>query len=186
MKRRKTVDTKFIMSLNPCDIWPESRVWRAVPKRIPLTEFLRAEHIPAVDRLWVVLRREFLGDRLLRLFACDCAERSLIREREAGREPDERSWNAVAVARRYANGEVTDEELEAAWYAAWSAAWSAAWTAGAASRSAWEAAWSAAWAAEGPARASALNASWASAWVDRVHERIWQAKHLAEMIEKGE
>jgi hypothetical protein len=39
-------------------------------------------------------------ERTARLFACDCAERALLREREAGREPDERAWQAVRVARR--------------------------------------------------------------------------------------
>ena len=43
--------------------------------------------------------------------ACDCAERALQRERYAGREPDPRSWAAVEVARRYARGEATRDEL---------------------------------------------------------------------------
>ena len=76
-----------------------------------------------------------------RLFACDCAERALLREREAGREPDDRSWNAVRVAREYAMGRATDEELGEAEseaidaasrttelssnIAAWAAAWAA-------------------------------------------------------------
>jgi hypothetical protein len=58
---------------------------------------------------------------ILRLFAADCAERALLREQAAGREPDPRSWAAAAVARRYARGEATDEELDAAWDAAWAA-----------------------------------------------------------------
>jgi hypothetical protein len=33
----------------------------------------------------------------LRAFACDVAEEALTKEREAGREPDARSWNAIAV-----------------------------------------------------------------------------------------
>ena len=52
--------------------------------------------------------------RVLREFACDCAERALLREREAGREPDPRSWAAVEAARRFARGEATAEELDAA------------------------------------------------------------------------
>jgi len=58
----------------------------------------------------------------LRLFACDCAERALKRERKAGREPDKRSWAAIIVARRYANGEATLTEITAASaYAAYAA-----------------------------------------------------------------
>jgi hypothetical protein len=39
-------------------------------------------------------------------------------ERERGREPDPRSWEAVAVSQRYARGEATADELVAAWSAA--------------------------------------------------------------------
>jgi len=61
-------------------------------------------------------------ERELRLFACECAERALNREREQGREPDARSWAAIDAARRYANGEATRAELDAARDAAWAAA----------------------------------------------------------------
>ncbi|HEU4752229.1 MAG TPA: hypothetical protein VFU47_03900, partial [Armatimonadota bacterium] len=64
--------------------------------------------------------------RELRLFACDCAERALTQEREAGREPDPRSWAAIEVARRYAAGEATVPQLTAAGAAAWAAAGDAA------------------------------------------------------------
>ena len=73
-------------------------------------------HVLDTNGVEVALRRadsELLvpGDReawskIGRLFAADCAERALLRERELGREPDDRSWAAVLTARRYANGEV--------------------------------------------------------------------------------
>jgi hypothetical protein len=66
------------------------------------------------DRLWVVLRSDVLPDRILRLFACACAERALDRERAAGREPDPSSIEAVAIARRYADGQATRSDLRAA------------------------------------------------------------------------
>jgi hypothetical protein len=191
MTRRKTVDSDLIMSFDPCEAWPEGRVREAVPERVSLVEFLRAEHIPPRDRLWVALHRELLSDRLMRLFACDCAERALIREREAGVEPDERSWNAVAVARWYAVGEATDEELEAASDAAWDAPWSdalssasdaareaAGWVA---YDAAWRAAWTSAWAASLPARAAASDAAREAA---SVSEHAWQIEHLLAMIEE--
>ena len=65
-----------------------------------------------------IVRTFPLTARVLRRFACDCAERALEREREHDREPDERSWNAVRVARRYAFGKATKAELDAAWDAA--------------------------------------------------------------------
>jgi hypothetical protein len=64
--------------------------------------------------------------RELRLWGCDCAERALLRERAQGREPDPRSWEAIAVSRRYANDQATDEELTAARAAARAAAGDAA------------------------------------------------------------
>src|SRR5690606_30188392 len=48
------------------------------------------------------------AERELRLFACECAERALRRERECGREPDPRLWEAVRVARAFAHGQATD------------------------------------------------------------------------------
>ena len=96
----------------------------------------------------------------LRLFACDCAERALKRERKAGREPDERSWKAIIVSRLYANGEANLQELAAAWVAAW-AAGAAAWAAG-------DAAWAAAWAAG--------DAAWAA-------EIKWQRNRLARYLD---
>ena len=62
------------------------------------------------------------NDRIARLFACDCAERALTHDTG----PDQRSVNAIAVARKFANGEATDDELAAARDAAWAAACAAA------------------------------------------------------------
>ena len=78
------------------------------------------------------------NDRTARLFACDCAEKAL----ELINKPDRRSIEAVRVARLYAIGEATDDELAAAWDAAWDAARAAAWDA--ARGAAWDAAWDAA------------------------------------------
>jgi len=61
------------------------------------------------------------NERTARLFACDCATRVLKAERKAGHEPDQRSRDAVKVARRYAEGKATEQELIAARVAAWAA-----------------------------------------------------------------
>jgi hypothetical protein len=50
----------------------------------------------------------------LRLFAVDCAERILQRERSAGRELERASWKVVEASRRYARGEIGTTELERA------------------------------------------------------------------------
>jgi hypothetical protein len=56
------------------------------------------------------------SERTALLFAADCAERALLREREAGREPDERSWRAVEVATRYALGTATRDAARDAYH----------------------------------------------------------------------
>jgi len=117
----------------------------------------------------------------LRLFACDCAERALKRERKAGREPDERSWKAIIVSRLYANGEANLQELDAAWAAAGDAAWAAAYAAyaaDAAARDAWAAAY-AAYAADAAARDA-----WAAARdAARAAEIKWQRNRLARYLD---
>ena len=60
--------------------------------------------------------------RLLREFACDVAEESLLAERSAGREPDPRLFDAISVMRRFMAGDATEAERSAAWSAAKSAA----------------------------------------------------------------
>jgi hypothetical protein len=115
--------------------------------------------------------------RVARLFAADCAEAALLGERASGREPDERSWAAVTAARRFADGEISREELAAAWAAAGAAA-------GAAARdAAWAAARAAAWAAAwDAARAAARDAAWAAAgaaaWA-AARDAAWAAARAA-------
>jgi hypothetical protein len=68
----------------------------------------------------------FDATMVLHEFAPRIAYCALMLEREGGREPDPRSWNAVAVKMLWCRGEATDEELDAARSAARSAANSAA------------------------------------------------------------
>jgi hypothetical protein len=112
--------------------------------------------------------------RLLREFAIWVAEQALLREREAGREPDARCWAAIEAARKHLAGEIDDLALDAAWAAAWDASRDAAGAAAgdAAGAAAWDAsraaagaaAWTAAGAAAGAAaRAAARDAAGAAA-----------------------
>ena len=111
---------------------------------------------------------------ILHEFACWCAEQALLQEREAGREPDPRSWAAVDAKRKWLRGEITDSELAAAWDAAWAAARAAtrvaaraaagAAASAAARTAAWDTAWDAAKAAAGAAAsAAARTAAWTAA-----------------------
>ena len=62
--------------------------------------------IPKKDRMWVLLREDVIPARALRLLACGWAEDACLR---TGWN-DERSLNAIAVARRFAVGEATEAE----------------------------------------------------------------------------
>jgi hypothetical protein len=100
------------------------------------------------------------NEKNIRLFACDCADsvRHLMK--------DKRSTDAIDVARRFAKGEASKEERDAAWAAAGDAACAAARDAAcaAARDAAWAAARAAACAAAGDAaRDAARDAAWAAA-----------------------
>ena len=82
---------------------------------------------------------------------------------------DSKVKHAIDVAEQYANGEATDEELNAARTAAWDAAGSAAGSA--ASAAAWDAASAAARTAARDA-ASAANAANAAAWAASAAARV--------------
>ena len=124
------------------------------------------------------LLRKFEGwnDKTARLFAADCAEHVLhLFEKKC--PDDKRPRQAIEDARKFANGEITSEELATAWAAAGDAAWDAAgdaaWAAWAAARDAARAAaWDAAWAAAG-------DAAWAAAGDA---ERKWQYQKLVEYL----
>jgi hypothetical protein len=162
----KQITLQEIRELNPCydpaKFLPED--WTGT-----VVDILNVEDCPAEDRIWVVLREEFIDAKTLRLFAVWCAREAL----KLVENPDVRSIEACNVAERYANGEATDEELSAAWDAA-SAAWDAAsdtWAA----RAAW-----AAWAASA---ARAASAAWdASAARAARAARAAQINQLIKML----
>ena len=111
---------------------------------LPLLTILESNGLN--DALWA-LRAVEGNDKEIRLMACDFAE-SVVHIAN-----DERCNNAIEVSKRYANGECTVEELDAAWDAASAAALAAASAAAraaaraAASAAAWDAACAAASAA---------------------------------------
>lgn len=156
------------------------------PERLTAVDVLKHEAATVEDRLWIVLREEALPERVLRLFAVGCAERALLGERAAGREPDLRSWAAIDVARRFAHGEATADELDAAMAAALDAARSVTQTAEsaalatnrAAKTTAEAAAMSAAMAAERAAEATA-RASGTATWADALAARAQAFQDVA-------
>lgn len=89
---------------------------------ITLTRILEINGLS--DAIWS-LRANLHPDaeREARLFACDCAE-AVVHLAD-----DPRSVAAIEVARRYAYGQATTDELSAAWNAVWATACAAANTA---------------------------------------------------------
>ena len=127
-----------------------------------------------------LLRRTQWNERTARLFACDCAEH-VLHLYEMQYASDSRSHDCITVARQYANGETTSEELAAAWDAAWDAAYTAA--RDAARDTARAAAWDAARDAAGDAaRAAAWDAARDAAGDA---EREWQVGKLKTLLEEG-
>ena len=133
------------------------------------------------DAIWC-LRAVEGKDREIRLFAVWCARQvqHLLK--------DQRSIDALDVAERYALGQATEDELDAARDAAWAAArdtWAAARAAAeAAARAAAWAAWAAYGAAADVARAAAEAAA-GGAWGARDEMREKQAAELRRICEEG-
>ena len=124
----------------------------------PEHEPLRGDGKSVSCRLRIV-RTFRLDARVLRLFACDCTERTLRRERKQGREPAPASWEAVRVSRLFANGLATRGELAAA-------------------RDAWDAAGDA-WAARAAADAGDAGDAGDAA---RDAEGRWQYRRLLKLV----
>ena len=112
--------------------------------------------VSAEDKLWAVLREEFIEPEIMHEFACRCAEDAL----KGVENPDPRSLAAIDAKRKWLRGEIGDEELLRAQDAAWAAAWAAARAAASDARVAWAAASDAqvAWAAASDAREAAFGA----------------------------
>ena len=88
-----------------------------------------------------LLRRvENWNERTARVFACDCAGH-VLHLYEAQHPDDDRVRNCIEVARRYANGQATANEMFAAWAAAWATAQATAWDAARAAARAVERKW---------------------------------------------
>ena len=158
----KTVTVEQFKKFRPC--WLETAEGRAKFARIAAIrdewtalDVLNLPDVYADDKLWSVLREEFIDAPILHEFACRCAEYAL----SFADNPDPRSIAAIEAKRKWLRGEIKDKELRAARDAARAAAWdaardaarAAAWDAAidAAGATAWAAAWDAAWDAAGDA-----------------------------------
>ena len=123
-------------------IGSRKREWNAL-------DVLRLEEVTIEDRMWAVLREEFLPAHLLHEYACRCADYVLSKIDN----PDPRSVNAIKAKRKWLRGEISNKELATARNEARAVAWNAALDV-----------------ALDAARAVALDAAraatWVSAWKD--------------------
>lgn len=152
-------------------------------------------HKIVVGKARLLRRIKSWTPRVARLFAADCAERALRRERRAGYNPPKVSWRAIEAARKYARGKADLEDLRYASDAARSAANSAVDAAIAARSAARYAAISAAWSARDAAANAAMNSAWIAArraahsarfstYPESVKERQWQTELLFRYLEE--
>jgi hypothetical protein len=107
----KTISNKIIRKFNPC--YDPSDVIKDENEELTVKEWVQKYRkvIPAKDIVWLLLRKEFLSEKELRLFAVWCVRETL----KLIENPDKRSVEACNVAERYANGEATKEELLSAY-----------------------------------------------------------------------
>ena len=166
----KTVTPEQFKEFGPC--WLETAAGRQRYARVAAMrdewsalDVLALDGVSNEDKLWAVLREEFIDAPVLHEYACRCAEYALT----FVREPDSRSIAAIEAKRKWLRGEISNDDLTAARAAAWDAAWDAAcdaaWAAwDAACDAAYDAAWDAAQAA-----ARAADAAWAA------YDAAWDA-----------
>ena len=81
--------------------------------------------------IWLLHELGHQDDKAYRLYACWCVRNTPLADGRTVWDllTDERSRTAVEVAERFARGEATSEEWDAARAAAWDAVWDAAWAA---------------------------------------------------------
>ncbi|BCI60830.1 hypothetical protein [Solibaculum mannosilyticum] len=155
LSRLPTVTYEQFLKFKPCwlndrkraaqlkEIGSRKREWNAL-------DVLRLEEVTIADRMWAVLREEFLPAHLLHEYACRCADYALSKIDN----PDPRSVRAIEAKRKWLRGEISNKELITARNEARAASWSIGW--GAARAAAWGAARDAAWGA-------ARDAAWGAA-----------------------
>ena len=183
----KTVTPEQFKEFGPC--WLETAAGRQRYARVAAMrdewsalDVLALDGVSNTDKLWAVLREEFIDAPVLHEYACRCAEYALT----FVREPDSRSIAAIEAKRKWLRGEISNDDLTAAWAAADAAARAAAWAAArAAAWAAWDTANAATWAAWAAAWAAANAAAW-TADAARAAARKHEVKLLKELLREVE
>ena len=174
----KTVTPEQFKEFGPC--WLETAEGRKRYARVAAMrdewsalDVLALDGVSNEDKLWAVLREEFIDAPVLHEYACRCAEYALT----FVREPDSRSIAAIEAKRKWLRGEISNDDLTAARAVAYAAARAAA----------WDAACDAAWAAARDAARAAARDAWDAAWdAARDAAREHEVKLLKELLREVE
>ena len=191
----KTVTPEQFRKFGPC--WLETAAGRKRYARVAAMrdewsalDVLALDGVSTTDKLWAVLREEFIDAPVLHEYACRCAEYALT----FVREPDSRSIAAIEAKRKWLRGEISNDDLTAARAAA-------VWAADAAARAAARAAWTAADAAANAAACDAADAAagaadaaraaanaardaWDAAWAAAREHEVKLLKELLREVEQ--
>lgn len=165
----KVMNIDDLRALEPCadpvDHFGLDPEWKGT-----IIDILKMESLNAKDRVWVACQPGVISEKLQRLFAVWYARRILT----DCKTPDPTIIACIEAAERFANGEGTAEEMEAARLKMNEAYW-------AADRAAYRAAdWAAYWAADRAAdRAAYWAADWAADWAAQVQYLIEMLAPLA-------
>jgi hypothetical protein len=106
----RTISNEIIRTFQPC--YNHSKLITNETEELTVTEWIKKyrDVVPAKDIIWLLLRKEFLSEKDLRLFAVWCAREAL----KLAENPDKIIVNACNVVEKFANGEATKEELDEA------------------------------------------------------------------------
>ena len=117
----KTVTYEEFLKFEPCWLEEEGGAERIKSYfdrfggKMSALDILKLDDVSTEDKLWSVLREEFIPAPILHEFDCVCAEYAL----SLIENPDPRSIKAIKVKRAWISGEATDKELNTARTAAW-------------------------------------------------------------------
>lgn len=127
-EKQMIINIELIKSLNPCECGYKNLIKHYPDFSGSEIDFLNLENIPHEDKLWIILRENFIPENDLHELACVFAERVLpIFERELPK--DLRPRKAIEAKRKWIKKEITSVELAAAGSAVGSAARDAVWSA---------------------------------------------------------
>jgi len=175
---KKAVNIDVILALRPCMRAREDYQAQMERGYGSWVEVLKDESVAIRDRIWIGIRA-LPTDKARMLFACWCAEQALDQVHPS--KVDDRSINAIAVAKRYAHGKATLLELQDARRAA-AAAYAAAAAADDAAAAAYAAA-AAAYAAAAYVAAAAAYAAYAvyAVYAAAARQKMYK-KEIARLI----